>query len=93
MENQTIDILEQKILQLLAAHAKAKSEITQLQAKIKEMQANAEEKERALATLREDAEQGRKVLSEVETFREKQDRIRFKLQNLIEKLQEFEDAA
>lgn len=91
MENQIIDVLEQKILQVLAMSSRIKSQNQELQQKNQELQSKLEEKERILLTLKEEAEQGKKVQDEVETYKEKQDRIRSKIENLINKLKEFEE--
>ncbi len=91
MENQIFDLLEQKIIQVLNMASHLKAENQELHLKNQQMQAKLEEKERILLTLREDAEQRKKVQDEIETYKGNQDRIRSKIENLIEKLREFEE--
>lgn len=90
MENQMIDQLEQKVLQVLSVASQARAENQELRLQNQELMAKLEEKERMLLAVRNEVEQTQKARSEVETYKEKQERIRFKIENLIEKLKEFE---
>jgi hypothetical protein len=91
MDNQLFEQLEQKILQVLAVAARFKTENRELMQKNQELLSKLEEKERILLAVKEESERRKSAQTEMETYKEKQDRIRFKIENLLEKLKEFEE--
>jgi hypothetical protein len=92
MENEIFDQLEQKIVQVLGVLSRLKSHNQELALKNHEMQAKLEEKERIILTLKEELEQRKKTQIDVDAYKEKQERIRFKIESLVEKLKEFDDS-
>ncbi len=92
MENQIFDVLEQKIIQVLGVVSRLKSQNQELARKNQELQSKLEEKERIILTFKEELEQRKKTQNDVDSYKEKQERIRFKIESLVEKLREFEEA-
>jgi predicted RNase H-like nuclease (RuvC/YqgF family) len=91
MENQIFDLLEQKIIQMLGVVSGLKSRNQELVEQNRELQAKLEEKERNILTLKEELDQRKRTQNDVDAYKEKQERIRFKIESLVEKLREFED--
>jgi chromosome segregation ATPase len=91
MENQIFDVLEQKIVQVLGVVSRLKSQNQELARKNQELQSKLEEKERIILTCKEELEQRKKTQNDVDSYKEKQERIRFKIESLVEKLREFEE--
>ena len=90
MDNETFEILEKKIDQLIQVSLKLKKENQDLKVKNQELVSSVAEKERKIQQLVQQAEQSQSMQSEIAGYKDKQDRIRNKVENLLEKLQEFE---
>jgi len=91
MEDQNFEVLEEKINQVLSMLNRLKTENKELRQKNMELQANVDEKEKTIQTLKSESEHYLGMKTEIETYREKQDRIRTKIEALLQKLKEFED--
>lgn len=91
MDYQAFDVLEERIDQILSLVSTLKSENEQLRKAHQTMKVSLEEKDRTILALKEEVERFRNMRSEVETYREKQDRIKDKVENLLDKLKEFEE--
>lgn len=91
MEIQAFELLEQKIVQVLGFLSRLRAQNQELTRQNQELLAKLEEKERVILTLKQDVEQRKKALDDVDVYREKQERIRNKIEMLIEKLKEFEE--
>lgn len=91
MENQTFDVLEEKITKILKMLDRLRNENQELKHKNQGLQALVEEKEENIQRLKTESESYRDAKNEVETYREKQNRIRAKVETLLKKLKEFED--
>jgi hypothetical protein len=92
MENQILDQLEQKIVQVLGVMSRLKAHNQELALKNHELQAKLEDKERIILTLKEELDQRKKSQVDVDVYKEKQERIRFKIESLVEKLKEFDES-
>ncbi|HDQ46038.1 MAG TPA: cell division protein ZapB [bacterium] len=90
MTHQTFDVLETKIDQIIQWVGKLRKENQELKSKNQELTSIITEKEKKIQVLTEEAEQSRVVQNEIAGFQDKQQRIRTKVENLLEKLQEFE---
>ena len=93
MDHQAFDVLEERIDQILSLVSDLKIENEQLKNAHQAMKSSLEEKERTIITLQEEVERFKSMRNEVETYREKQDRIKNKVENLLDKLKEFEDVS
>jgi DNA repair exonuclease SbcCD ATPase subunit len=91
MEIQFFDVLEEKVNRIVGRIETLKGENRELRMRIQELQAVLEEKERIVYALKSEVEKSRGVQSEIENYRKNQDRIRSKVETLLEKLKEFED--
>ena len=91
MENQTFDVLEEKIIKILSMLDQLKNENQKLKQKNQELQALVKEREEDIQRLKTESESFDGMKIEIETYKEKQDRIRAKVEKLLEKLKEFED--
>jgi uncharacterized coiled-coil DUF342 family protein len=91
MELQFFDVLEEKINRIVGRFETLKGENRELRMRIQELQAVVEEKERIVYALKSEVDKSRGVQSEIENYRKNQDRIRSKVETLLEKLKEFED--
>jgi uncharacterized coiled-coil DUF342 family protein len=91
MDLQFFDVLEEKINRIVNQVESLKVENRELRMRIQELQAVLEEKERIIYTLKSEADKSRAVQNEVENYKKNQDRIRSKVETLLEKLKEFED--
>jgi uncharacterized coiled-coil DUF342 family protein len=83
MDNQSFELLEKKIDQLLGKLNELKKENTGLKKKNQELQSKIQE-------LTKVSETSQSMQTEIEDYRDKQDRIRLKVEGLLTKLQEFE---
>jgi chromosome segregation ATPase len=90
MDLQYFDVLEEKIGKIVGQVENLKTENRELRLRIQELQAVLEEKERVIFTLKTEVDKSREVKSEIETYKKNQDRIRTKVETLLEKLKEFE---
>jgi DNA repair exonuclease SbcCD ATPase subunit len=91
MDLQFFDMLEEKVSRMVQQLGQLKTENRELRMRIQELQAVLEEKERAVYTLRTELDQSRAVQGEIENYRKSQDRIRSKVETLLEKLKDFEN--
>jgi len=91
MEFQFLDVLEEKINRIVSRIEALKGENRELRMRIQELQAVLEEKERIVYTLKSEVDKTRGVQGEIDTYRKNQDRIRSKVETLLEKLKDFED--
>ncbi len=91
MDLQFIDMLEEKVSRMVQQLGQLKTENRELRMRNQELQAVLEDKERAVYTLRTELDQSRTVQGEIENYRKSQDRIRSKVETLLEKLKEFEN--
>jgi DNA repair exonuclease SbcCD ATPase subunit len=91
MDLQFFDMLEEKVSRMVQQLGQVKGENRELRMRIQELQAVLEEKERAVYTLKTELDQSRSVQMEIENYRKSQDRIRSKVETLLEKLKDFEN--
>ena len=91
MELNTFEELEKKIDQILSLVDKLRMENNELRTRNQELQIRVEEKESIINSLKEETEKYHGIRTEVDTFKEKEDRIRSKVENLLLKLKEFDD--
>jgi DNA repair exonuclease SbcCD ATPase subunit len=91
MDLQFFDTLEQKVTRMIQQLGQLKGENRELRMRIQELQAVLEEKERAVYTLKTQLDQSRSVQGEIENYRKSQDRIRSKVETLLEKLKDFDN--
>jgi uncharacterized coiled-coil DUF342 family protein len=91
MEIQFFDVLEEKVNRIIGRIETLKGENRELRMRIQELQAVVEEKERIVYALKSEVDKSRGVQTEIENYRKNQDRIRSKVETLLEKLKEFED--
>ena len=91
MDLQFFDVLEEKINRIVNQVESLKVENRELRMRIQELQAVLEEKERIIYTLKSEVDKSHGVQNEVENYKKNQDRIRSKVETLLEKLKEFED--
>jgi uncharacterized coiled-coil DUF342 family protein len=91
MDLQFFDILEEKINRIVNQVETLKVENRELRMRIQELQAVLEEKERIIYSLKSEVDKSHGVQNEVENYKKNQDRIRSKVETLLEKLKEFED--
>lgn len=90
MDLQYFDVLEEKLNKIVVQMDNLKTENRELRMRIQEFQAVIEEKERVIYALKTEVDKSRNVQSEIETYKKNQDRIRAKVETLLEKLKEFE---
>jgi peptidoglycan hydrolase CwlO-like protein len=91
MELQFFDVLEEKVNRIVDRIETLKGENRELRMRIQELQAVVEEKERIVYALKSEVDKSQGVQTEIENYRKNQDRIRSKVETLLEKLKEFED--
>lgn len=91
MDLQFIDMLEEKVSRMVQQLGQLRTENRELRMRNQELQAVLEDKERAVYTLRTELDQSRTVQGEIENYRKSQDRIRSKVETLLEKLKDFEN--
>jgi len=91
MEDMSFEILEEKINTILSKMDQLKVENHDLRQKNQELQAIIEEKEKKIQVLKSESKSYSNMQSNVQSYKEKHDRIRSKVENLLQKLKEFED--
>jgi DNA repair exonuclease SbcCD ATPase subunit len=91
MDLQFFDMLEEKVNRMVQQVGQLKTDNRELRMRIQELQAVLEEKERAVYTLRTELDQSKVIQGEIENYRKSQDRIRSKVETLLEKLKDFEN--
>ena len=91
MENQPFELLEEKINKILTLIENLKKENTDLKIQNQNLQQRCKEKEENIKLLNEELNQHRTMKNEIEVCKEKEDRIRSKVETLLSKLKEFEN--
>ncbi len=91
METQAFEVLEGKIDQALDLITNLQKENQTMKLKLQEMNKLLQEKENTVIKLREESEQARTMEVEINQYQEKEDRIRNKVETLLDKLKEFEE--
>ena len=91
MENEILEVLEEKINHILSLVDKLKTENLELKQRNQQLQILVDEKEKTVQTLRQESAEYRDAKKDIESYREKQDHIRSKVEILLQKLKEFED--
>ena len=91
MEDMSFEILEEKINTILSKMDQLKVENHDLRQKNQELQAIIEEKEKKIALLKSESMNYSDMQNNIQSYKEKHDRIRSKVENLLQKLKEFED--
>lgn len=90
MEN-VLEILEQKVGRLLQQLQELRKEKQELSSRCRQLEKMVHEKDLIIQQLKQDSEGSLGMRSEIETYKEKQDRIRVKVESLLQRLKEFED--
>jgi len=90
MENQSFELLEEKIDQILRKLNELKKENVGLKERNQELQSIISDKESKLQELTTVSESSQSMQTEIADYKEKQDNIRLKVEGLLDKLQEFE---
>lgn len=90
METQAFDVLEKKIDQLLFALKQLKQKNQDLNQKNLELKAIVSEKDKQLLSMKNEVEKYQQSQLEMVEFKNKQDRVKNKVETLLEKLKEFE---
>ncbi|HHS13211.1 MAG TPA: hypothetical protein ENN03_05515 [bacterium] len=90
MEN-VLEILEQKVGLLLKQLQELKKDNQELKSRCQQLERMVQERDLIIQQLRQDSEGSLGMKNEIETYREKHDRIRIKVESLLQKLKEFED--
>ena len=91
MENQQFELLESKINQLLSLIKRLRSENVQLVNNVQEIQQQLKQKEQQIQNIQSDSGNIDNMKNQISTYREKEDRIRSKVEVLLKKLDEFDD--
>lgn len=91
MEAQVFDVLENKIDQALSLIAQLKEENANLKQKVQELNLIIQQKDEEILTLEQESNRAKNMKVELDTYHEKQDRIRNKVETLLDKLKEFEE--
>jgi len=90
MDNQSFELLEKKIDQILSKLTDLKKENAGLKERNQELQSFLSDKESKLQELSKVTENSQSMQTEINDYKEKQDRIKVKVEGLLDKLQEFE---
>lgn len=90
MDNQSFELLEKKIDQILSKLTDLKKENAGLKERNQELQSILSDKESKLQELSKVTENSQSMQTEINDYKEKQDRIKVKVEGLLDKLQEFE---
>ncbi|MBN1894953.1 cell division protein ZapB [bacterium] len=90
MENQIFDTLEEKIDQILDYFSRLTRENRELREKLVAMEKQIGEQERTIQALGQMTEKNQGMENEIETYRQKQEKVRKKIDTLLNKLKEFE---
>ena len=91
MEAQSFDILEEKVNRMIAVLNRLKVENQELLAQKQALATQLEERNQAYQALKNETDQLRHVKTDIDSYKENQDRIRSKVDSLLLKLKEFED--
>lgn len=91
MESTPFDTLEAKINQIIAYVDKLHKENQTLKERNRLLDEKVQEQQNALGVLQTETDKYRGMVSDVDTYREKQDLIQAKVESLLDKLKEFDD--
>jgi len=91
MDNQAIDILEQKLHKILSKLEELKGENEKLKEKNQELKSVIQEKDNTINSFKTDSEKYSMLQSDIESYKVKENTIRMKVESLLQKLKEFED--
>ncbi len=91
MDTQSLDVLEQKVNKIIYELNKCKKENLEMKHTINEFTLALNQKEKIIESLGEENERLKNVQSDINSYKENQDRIKNKVESLLEKLKEFED--
>ena len=90
LENQAIEVLEQKINQILTKLKKLQLDNQKLISKNQELERKLTEKERMILSTKKESLRYNSMTEEIEIYRKKEDQVRTKVQLLLDKLKEFD---
>ena len=90
LENQAIEVLEQKINQILTKLKKFQLDNQKLISKNQELERKLTEKERMILSTKKESLRYNSMTEEIEIYRKKEDQVRTKVQLLLDKLKEFD---
>jgi len=90
MDLQQFDVLEKKITQLISAMSKLKSENLDLRRRLQEMEALQAQSDEQLRQARESIEKMRSNHDEAISFKEREEKIRSKIEHMLTKLEELQ---
>jgi|GEM_PF-1444183 FtsZ-binding cell division protein ZapB len=90
MDNQIFDTLEEKIDQILEYFGRLSRENRELKERLLAMEKQMGEQERTIQALGQMTEKTHGIENELETYRQKQENVRKKIDTLLNKLKEFE---
>lgn len=93
MENEALDNLENKINAVLSLVNTLRDENLELKNRNDALQRALKEKDEKIKTFQTETEQVHSMKTEVESYRNKQNRIREKVERLLDKLKEFEEVS
>jgi DNA-binding transcriptional regulator GbsR (MarR family) len=93
MEDQTLEfeILEKKIDQILELINRLETENHELNLRNKELQILVDEKQKTIENFSEESEVYQKMKNKIVTYKKNHDRIKLKVESLIDKLKNFEE--
>jgi len=91
MEENNIDILEEKINRVISIVNKLREENQKLQIYVDELKSSIREKEEIILKLQHERENVLNIQHEIESYKTKHDRVRSKVDQLLLKLKELDD--
>ena len=91
MDTQSLDVLEQKVNRIIYELNRCKKENLEMKHTINELTLAVNQKEKIVESLSEENMRLKDAQSDINSYRENQDRIKNKVESLLEKLKEFED--
>jgi hypothetical protein len=91
MTDQMIDLLEKKIEAMVALIARLKSENRELRSTVQELSSKQKENIELIETLQNESKRLEGAQNEINSFKERENRIGQKVESLLKKLQEFKE--
>jgi hypothetical protein len=91
MTDQMIDILEKKIEAMVVLITRLKTENRELRSTVQEMTSKLKENQEQIKTLQNESERFEGAQIEINSFKERENRIGQKVEALLKKLQEFKE--
>ena len=91
MTDQMIDLLEKKIEAMVALITRLKAENRELRSHVQELTSKSKENETLIETLQNESERFVGAQNEIDSFKERENRIGQKVEALLRKLQEFKE--